>query len=275
MRSFRRAALGAALCLATPTTALAQSDFSAARATSPHLTADQIAAFSKQTERDLASRGVRVAMVFRLGRPHSSMPPGINYTHGASWVYRDIQTEGGAVQHGYAVYNLFSGDGKAWPTTTSRLVQDWPFEFTRGSAVDDVGIIIPSPEMQRRILDVIDSPTYDGLHNPSYSLIANPLLDAHQNCNSFMLDVVASAAWETKDRAQIRADLRAHYRPSPVKASPLMRLFAPMADKRLKTDDQSGQIVTATYESITAFMRENRLLQVAYSLNRLTSPPLS
>lgn len=263
-----RGGLAAALCLATSTPVSAQSGFSSTQAASPHFTADQIAAFSKQIEQDLGNRGVRVAMVFRLGRPHDTMPPGINYTHGAFWVYRDIQTQSGSVQHGYAVYNLFSGDGKAWPTTTSRLVQDWPFEFTRGSTVDDVGIIVPSPEMQRRILAVIDSPAYGRLHNPSYSLIANPLRDKHQNCNTFMLDVVAAAAWETGEPKQIRADLRAHYKPSPVKASPLMRLFGPMADNRLKTDDQSGEIVTATYESIAAFMRENGLLQAAYSLNR-------
>jgi hypothetical protein len=266
LRRLTGAALAVALCAAAPPAALAQSDFSSAGTASAHFTADQAAAFSKQIETDLAGRGVRVAMVFRLGRPHDKMPPGINYTHGAFWVYRDIRTAAGS-QPGYAVYNLFSGDGKAWPTTQSRLMQDYPFEFARGSAVDDVGIIIPSPEMQRRILAVIDSPAYQGLHNPSYSLIANPLRDAHQNCNSFMLDVVAAAAWETTDPQQIRADLKAHYTPSPVRVGPLQRVFAPMADARLKTDDQQGGIVTATYESIAAFMKANGLLESAYALN--------
>jgi hypothetical protein len=264
-RLAKAAAVAAALGLAVPTVALAQSDFSSTQTASLHFTPDQVAAFSKQIETDLAGRGARVAMVFRLGRPHDKMPPGINYTHGAFWVYRDIQTAAG-VQHGYAVYNLFSGDGKAWPATQSRQIQDYPFEFTRGSAVDDVAVIVPSPEMQRRILAVIDSPTYEALHNPSYSLIANPLRDKHQNCNSFMLDVVASAAWDTTDPRQIRADEKAHYEPSVVRASPLMRFFAPMADARLKTDDQSGEIVTATYESIAAFMKANGLLESTYAI---------
>lgn len=114
---------------------------------------------------------------------------------------------------------------------------------------------------------MIDGPGYAALHNPSYSLVANPWRDLHQNCNSFMLDVIASAAWETTDRALIRADLRAHYRPTIVKAGPVMRLFGPIADKRLRTDDQSGAIRTATYESMAAFMRDNRLLTAAYTLD--------
>jgi hypothetical protein len=246
--------------------AMAQDSGSGAAAAA-HFTPEQAASFSKQIERNLAERGARVAIVFRTGRPRANLPKGIAYTHGAFFVYRDIKTADGEVAHGYAVYNLYAGDGHAWPTDQSRLVQDFPFDFTRGVAEEDVAVIVPSPEMQRRILQVIDSPTYDRLHNPSYSLIANPLRSTHQNCNTFMLDVVAAAAWDTTDPAQIRADERAHFTPSPVEANLLMRLFGPMADNRLKTDDQSSHIQTATYESMAAFMRANGLLEAAYSLD--------
>lgn len=232
-----------------------------------HFTTSQAAAFSKQIENDLASRGARIALVFRTGRPRNKLPEGIAYTHGAFWIYRDITTADGHVVHGYAVYNLYAGDGKAWAADQSRLVQDFPLDFTRGSAVDDVAVIIPSPEMQRRMLAVVDSPSYEGLHNPSYSLVANPWRATHQNCNSFMLDVIAAAAWDTSSRDQIRANLVANYRPTPVKADPILRIFGPIADTRLKTDDQGGAIQTATYESIAAFMKDNHLLEAAYSLS--------
>ena len=49
-------------------------------------------------------------MVFRTGRARDKLPKGIAYTHGAFWVYRDIQTADGATAHGYAVYNLYAGD---------------------------------------------------------------------------------------------------------------------------------------------------------------------
>lgn len=250
-------------------------DSSAQAPAAAHLSPQQAALFSKQIERDLAARGARVAMVFRLGRPRSQMPEGLGYTHGAFWVYRSIKAADGRTLDGYAVYNLYSGDGKAWPARESRLVQDWPVDFVLGSAIDDVAVIVPSPEMQRRMLAVIDSPAYGRLHNPSYSLVANPGRSTHQNCNTFMLDVVAAAAWETSDPAQLRADLNAHFKPSVVKAAPLLRLFGPMVDPKLATDDQSGPIVTASYESIAGFMRENGLLEDAYVLARSAVSPSS
>ena len=231
-----------------------------------HFTPAEVARFSKQIEGDLAGRGARVAIVFRAGRAREALPKGIAYTHGAFWVYRDVKTAEGKVEHGYAVYNLYAGDGKAWPTTVSRLVQDFPYDFTSGSTVDDVAVIVPSPEVQRRLLAVIDSPTYAALHNPAYSTIANPLSPKYQNCNGFMLDVIASAVWDTTDRDQIRADLRAHYTPTKIQTGPVLRLLAPLADARLRTDDHSGPLRTATYESIAAFMRDNGLLSDAYSL---------
>jgi hypothetical protein len=257
------AAAVALSCGAAP--ALAQD--SSAHVVAAHFTPEQAAAFSKQMERDLAAKGARVAMVFRAGRGRDKLPEGISYTHGAFWVYRTIKTADGQSLSGYAVYNLYAGDGKAWPTIESRLVQDFPFDFTRGSTVDDMGVIIPSPEMQRRIVEVIDSPAYQKVHNPAYSLVANPWSRKYQNCNNFMLDVMAVAVWNTDDPDRIAADLKAHYKPTLVKANAVLRLFGPIADKRLRTDDQHGPIRTATFESLSAFMKDNGLLQESYVFN--------
>ena len=266
----RRAACAAALFAAAGLSlaaapALAQD--SSAHAVAAHFTPEQAAAFSKQMERDLAAKGARVAMVFRAGRGRDQLPEGISYTHGAFWVYRTIKTADGQSLSGYAVYNLYAGDGKAWPTIQSRLVQDFPLDFTRGSTVNDMAVIIPSPEMQRRIIAVIDSPAYQKVHNPAYSLVANPWSGKYQNCNNFMLDVMAVAIWDTDDPQRIAADLKAHYKPTIVKANALLRFFGPIADKRLRTDDQSGPIRTATYESLAAFMKDNDLLQESYVFN--------
>jgi hypothetical protein len=121
--------------------------------------------------------------------------------------------------------------------------------------------------MQRRILAVIDSPSYARLHNPAYSLVSSPWAGKYQNCTTFMLDVVAAAAWETDDPARIALDLRAHFRPTVVKASGLTRLFGPIADARLRTDDHKGPVRTATYESLASFLGDNGLLQETYSLS--------
>lgn len=249
---------------------LADSGFSG-RSPNPHLTVEQAARFSKQIEETLAAKGARVAMVFRTGRTRDKLPKGISYTHGAFWAYVPITTSAGGTVFGYAVYNLYHGDGATLAKDQSYLAQDFPIDFVRGSAVDDVAVIIPSPEMQRRILAVMAGPTYAALHNPAYSLIANPLTGKYQNCNSFMLDVVASAAWESADPAQIRANLKTHFKPTKIAVGPVQRTLGPMADSRLKTDDQGGKLVTTTYESMAAFMGQTGLLAEAFVLERATA----
>jgi Uncharacterized protein conserved in bacteria (DUF2145) len=77
----------AALAGAPPPVLAANDGVSTATAVA-HLTPAQAPAFSKQIEDDLATRGARVAIVFRTGRPHDKLPQGISYTHGAFWVYR-------------------------------------------------------------------------------------------------------------------------------------------------------------------------------------------
>ncbi len=246
---------------------------SAQAAAAPHLDAEQAAAFSKQIEHDLAAKGARLAVVFRTGEPRETLPEGITYTHGGFWAYVPITTEDSRVLHGYAIYNLYHGDGKTLAVDKSYLHQDFPFDFASASGVDDVGVIIPTPEMQRRILTIMDSADYRKLHIADYSLVSNPLDIKYQNCNEFMLDVIASAAWNTTDMAQIKANLKKHFKPTVVKTSSLERLFAPMMHKEIKTDDQDSKIVTATYDSMAAFMKDNGLLQTAYVLRR--APDLS
>jgi hypothetical protein len=267
------AGLALAAIVAGVSPALAQSapgidsGFSA-KAAGAFLTGEQAAAFSKQVERDLAGKGARLAIVFRTGRARSELPDGISYTHGAFWVYSPITLDDGRTINGYAVYNLYHGDGEKLAKDKSYLHQDFPIDFVAATAVDDVAVIVPSPEMQRRILGIMDSPAYRQLHIEPYSLVSNPHDIKYQNCNEFMLDVIASAAWETTDMKQIKANLKAHFRPTKVKTNLLERLFGPLADNRLKTDDQKGSIVTATYESMAAFMKDNGLLQETYILNR-------
>src|SRR5262245_64740219 len=97
--------------------------FSAAAGAGSFLTAEEAAVFSKQVERDLAAKGARLAIVFRTGRARSELPDGISYTHGAFWVYSPIQLEDGRNISGYAVYNLYHGDGEKLAKDKSYLQQ--------------------------------------------------------------------------------------------------------------------------------------------------------
>ena len=211
----------------------------------------EMADFSKQIEQELASRGAYVAMVFRTGRDRSELPGDIRYTHGAFWVYAPVPTLGGGTQYGYAVYNLYH---EIDPVTLSGLYQDWPLDFTHGDTVGQVGVIIPNREMQNRILDVIASPYFEALHNPDYSLLSNPADARFQNCTEFMLDVVSSAIWQTASRDQIKVNIEAYFRPTRVQLNPFQRFLGPLADPRLRFDDQRNGIRTATFSSLADFM---------------------
>jgi hypothetical protein len=261
------AALSLTACASTGGGSNPVAGFSA-QAKPQHLTAEQAASFSKQVERELAAKGARLAIVFRTGETRDQLPENISYTHGAFWTFVPITLEDGRNISGYAVYNLYHGDGVTRPVDTSYLHQDFPFDFVAPTAVDDVAVIIPSPEMQRRILTIMDSPAYKALHVEPYSLVSNPHDPKYQNCNEFMLDVIAAAAWETTDMVQIKANLKQHFKAAEVKTSLFERIFAPIAQKRIKTDDQGSRIMTVTYESMAAFMKDNGLLQETYVLQR-------
>lgn len=225
-------------------------------------------------ERDLAAKGARLAIVFRTGETRDKLPPGMAYTHGAFWVHTPIVTTQGERIQGYAVFNLFHGDDKTLPSNRSYLMQDWPADFVAGTAVDDLGVIIPSPEMQRRILAVMESPAYAQLHILPYSLVSHPHDGRFQNCTEFMLDVIASALWQTTDYRQIKANLRANFKPQEVKLGAMERMFGPMVERRISFDDQPrGRVETTAYESMAAFLQANGLLQETYVFHRPSAAP--
>jgi hypothetical protein len=226
-------------------------------------TLQEAADFSKLIERDLAARGARVALVFRSGRDREDLRGGVRYTHGAFWVYTPIELDDGSTVYGYAVYNLFhfSDDQQV-----SYLEQDWPLDFARGDVVGEVGVIIPSEEMQRRLLDIIASPAYTALHQPNYSLVSNPGDLRFQNCTEFLLDVIAAATWQTTFRPQIKANLRAYFEATLVPSNPIERFFARWGDARLRLNDHRGDIRTATFASISEFMLRYDLAAEVYEL---------
>ncbi|MEO0905238.1 MAG: DUF2145 domain-containing protein [Pseudomonadota bacterium] len=232
-------------------------------ASNPVLPADQVASFANKVQRDLAARGANVAIVSRVGRDPAVLPDGINYTHVAFWVYARITKSDGSTGMGYRVYNLYQRDGDL---TRSDLVQDTPGDFFAGAHSLDAGIIIPDPRLQRKLLDVIGSPTYAALHNERYSVLANPRSGQFQNCTEHTLDVVMAALYDTSDPAQIKANIAAHFTPQPVRLNGVQRLFAPAASAALTTADHGANVGTATFGSIARFMEANNLDDEVYRI---------
>lgn len=216
------------------------------------LPAEQIAAFAKKVERALAAEGARVAILARMGRPLSEMPEGMRFTHAAFAVYSNITTADGRVLPGYAIFNLYQ---KSDQPDVSELMQDYPPDFFAGVAQLEAGIIIPSPELQQRLLNLIGTPAYASLHEPRYSLIANPYTVGRQNCTEFVLDVINAAIYQTTEIRQLKANAKAYFTAQPVKVNPLKLLLGSMFMSQISTSDHPGEPVTATFERIGQYLQ--------------------
>ncbi|MEY1556771.1 DUF2145 domain-containing protein [Yoonia sp. R2331] len=227
------------------------------------LPAADVAAFSDQVQQDLAARGVQVAIVARMGRDPDTLPDGITYTHLGFWVYSTISTADGSTGTGYRVFNLYQRNGDR---TTSDLVQDSPADFFAGAKRLDAGIIIPDPRLQRRLLSVIQSPTYAALHNPRYSVLANPANDQFQNCTEHTLNVLMAALYDTSNKARIKANIAAHFTAQPIEIDGLQRALAPTLSQALTTADHGEQVATATFGSVARFMAQHGLALQTYRI---------
>ena len=214
--------------------------------------AEHIASFAKKVERTLANEGARVAILARMGRPLAEMPEGMRFTHVAFAVYSNISTADGQVLPGYAIFNLYQKNDQP---DVSELVQDYPMDFFSGVAQLEAGIIIPSPELQARLLQIIGTPAYASLHEPRYSLIANPYTVGRQNCTEFVLDVINAAIYQTTDIRQIKKSTEAYFTAQPVNVNPFKLLLGSMFMAEVSTADHPDKPVTATFERIAQYLQ--------------------
>ncbi len=223
----------------------------------------ELLAFSKKVERTAASHGARVFILARQGRPDSELPEGINYTHVAFAVYSNIRTEDGRSIPGYAIYNLYQDEQDPG---RSNLVVDYPVDFFAGAEQLKTGIIIPSVPLQKRLLKVITSETYRNLHNPTYSVLANPGDSKYQNCTEHTLDVIQAAVYDTDSKKAIKANTRAYFKPQQINISPIKLLFGSMFIPDVKIGDQDEQINTATYTTIVNYLQQYELSRAVLTL---------
>jgi hypothetical protein len=225
--------------------------------------ADELVGFAKKVEKTLAAKGVRVFFASRVGRPKSELPPGFNYTHMGIGVYSIITTEDGRQIPGYTMYNLYQKNDKP---DQSHLVQDYPVDFYNGVFELRTGIVIPKPELQRRILEVINSQTYKDLHNPKYSAISNPYNRQYQNCTEHTLDVINAAIYKTADISTIKANNKKYFDRQPVKVGPFKMLFGSMFAEDITMNDHDDNIATATYTSIADYLEKYDLVQERFEI---------
>lgn len=232
--------------------------------TERNFSSEDIISFSKQVEKSLAAKGARVFIVSRVGRPVSELPPGFNYTHTGIGVYSIITTADGKKIPGYTMYNLYQKDDQP---NRSELIQDYPVDFFSGVHQLKAGIIIPQPELQERILQIINSATYNNLHNPKYSAISNPFNSTYQNCTEHTLDVLNAAIYGTSDIAQLKTNSKAYFSAQRVKVNPFKMLIGAMFSSDIAIIDHDDKIETATFTTIASYLQKYNLIQEQYSIS--------
>jgi hypothetical protein len=82
----------------------------------------------------------------------------------------------------------------ACATAASGLYDEGPINFfTDNPHKLDAVVIVPSPQLQRRLKAYVLGRWAAELHQPKYSAIANPFADYYKNSNQWILEMVAAA----------------------------------------------------------------------------------
>lgn len=221
------------------------------------LPVEQVVTLAKKVENVAAENGARVFLIARVGRPPDELPAGIEYTHVSFGVYSAITTVDGRTVPGYSIYNLYQSE---LDPASSHLVVDYPADFLAPAHVARAAILIPTPELQRRLLDVIGSGDWRRVHNPEYSVFASPFDGRFQNCTEFVLDVLNAAIYRTTDVEQLKANARAHFRAQKVRMNPLKLFFASIFKPEVRLSDQRDGIHTATFGTIADYLDANGMV---------------
>ncbi len=233
----------------------------------PLLEHARVTDFANKVERTLANSGARVAIIARAGRPENQLPDGVRYTHVAFAVYSAIRKQDGTEQTGYAIYNLYQQPNEP---DTSTLVQDYPYQFFAPVTTLKAGIIIPVPEVQKRLLQTISSDQYLTLHNPKYSVISNPYNNQTQNCTEFTLNVLQAAIYQTFDMAYVKSVTREHFSAKQLDTSLLSMLAAAAFVEGVTLTDHSGPVKTTTFGSIENYLSRYDLVKQVFHLSEST-----
>jgi len=227
------------------------------------LPVEDVVRLAKKVESIAAGNGARVFLLARVGRPANELPDGVEYTHVSFGVYSSITTSDNRVVPGYSLYNLYQ---RSEDPARSDLVVDYPVDFLAPAHVLKAGVLIPTPELQQRLLEVISSGDYRLVHNPEYSALANPYNDKYQNCTEFVLDVINAAIYRTTDTAQIKANTRAWFKAQTIRINPFKLFLAALFKPDIRLADQQGPIQSVTYQTIADYLGANGLLEKSFTV---------
>ncbi len=231
----------------------------------PQFSSDEITQFAKSVEKYAAAKGAQAFIIGRMGRPASELPDGINFTHTAVAIYSAITLPNGETVKGYAIHNLYQ---KEDALDRSELVVDYPVDFFWGAYALRAGIIIPTPDLQQRLMSAYAEGVQHQVHRPAYSVLANPFNEQFQNCTEHTLDVINAAIYNTTDYAQLKANTRVHFQAQPINLSRIKLRLGSAMMKELSMSDHKGKVKTTTFGTLGTYLANNQLLREAIVLEQ-------
>jgi len=177
----------------------------------------------------LEANGARAAVIARVGRDLSEY--GLRYSH-IGLALRDGERRRWRVLH--LLNHCGRADSDLYEQGLGNFFLDDLFRF-------EALVLLPSVELQARLVEAVAQGAARGLHQPAYSLIAHPYSARYQNSNQWLLELVASAAAGTgSGRAAAQAQLaRTDFEPSVLYLPPLRRLGARLFSVNTQFDDHS------------------------------------
>lgn len=217
----------------------------------------QIVSFAKDVEKYAAAQGARAFIIAREGRPEKDLPKGIKFTHTAVAIYSDITLDSGEVIQGYAIHNLYQKDGEL---DKSQLITDYPVDFFWGAYDLKAGIIIPTQEIQSRLIELISSGKDKLLHNERYSVLSNPLNSQFQNCTEYTLDLLNAAIYQTTDVSKLKTNASAYFTPQRLHTSGFKLMLGSIFQDDITTKDHKGKVATATFTTIAKYLNQYDLV---------------
>ncbi len=210
---------------------------------------------AQRSMRALDASGAQVAIIARAGQNLSQY--GLRYSH-AGLAWRDHPAGR------WVVVQLLNDCG----TADSALYNDGLGNFFLSGLYEyKAELILPSPEVQQRLAQVLASRTPQRLHQPKYSMLAYAFSTRYQNSNQWALETLA-AARAAPGKVETRAEAQqwlteAGFRPIGVDIGLGARVGARLFRANVAFDDHPtgprlrGHFDTVTVDGIEQFVRSH------------------
>lgn len=208
-----------------------------------------------ELKKALNATKARVAIIARVGSDVSKY--GLYYTHAAFAIKKDDNSDWKIIQ-----------EINPCGTDTSNLHKETLVNFFIDDLLNsDFEVIVPTKELQEKLVQTLQSPIIDKLHEPHYSMIAYPFSTQYQNSNQWILESIAASLTGQDSRSFIQSYLqKTGYQPTVIHLSRLDRLGARFRtnvkfDDHPASEEDNYAYSVVTVDSIVSWLKRNHLFQ--------------